>query len=655
VTVKIGTKVILVVFALVGVYLAYDSVRSFLPRRAFLQGALHTQGKIVDYLYHDSPGEGSGVYFPRIQYQTADGRSFVFESSSGSNPPVPKDRPMGVLYHPEHPEDAREDSLMGLWGRPILEAAGSLFLFVFILLFCMASPSTSESHGEIAREKPVYRPSVQWVYLFLGVCFLLVSFPLLYSIISDNFYKGSHPSSYMIMVLCLVLLFPLVGLSLWVGFFKSLWRRGRQSAAFCNVQSSEAVIGGTFRARVDTGAPAFDGPLEASLTNLRLITLKDNDGSNSTASEVLWCGTQKIESSPSLFSGGGRFYEINIQVPSGAHPTETAQDAVYAWKLELDSFRSPGKFHAEFPVNLLAGGASSETETVTKWNAFSFAAPEGIFESQDGEAQVLRTSEPFKFWGSLVGLALFLGAGYPAVVWGLGRFELFFFLFFGCFSLVGLFVLDQSLGRSWELRIAPKEICLRRGRRSPKVWGREVLECVGVTWNLPVTSNKPGPHPCAPALRTNRGTIETLYVPSPDAERSQWVAARVSKVLGVPIKDPLLGSTRIIPRWIQDLVPGKKDPENTVLGMPEREGARQGSRPILRWVLIALPILFFVLPILGMVIRVAVGHFRQPTTTRSTVMDIHSCCPVFFPHETVVPTVGSMPTTVFTHVSGEGK
>jgi len=375
------------VFTLIGVYLAYDSARSFMSRRAFLEGALRAQGRIVDYAYSNDSGGRGGVYRPKIQFQTLDGRTVVFESKSGSNPRVPIERPMKVLYHPDHPEDARDDSIMAFWGRPLITSAASLFIFMLLLGMTALTRVRPEGSGDGALGgDATYRPMVQWALLVMGVCFNALTIPFVLSVLSDNLgFPGAHPSNQIYLVLGILGLFEMAGLGFLVAFARSIFRRGRQPTTLCHVQSSEAVIGGVFRARLEIGAQAFKGAAEVRLTNLRVVTTHDNDGdTRRTVSEVLWCGTQKLDNPSGLASNGGNFYDVSLKVPAGAHPTDMAKDENFIWKLEMDALESPGGFHAEFPVILKMSETGDETEGSVGFKAPPIGMPEGFAESREG-------------------------------------------------------------------------------------------------------------------------------------------------------------------------------------------------------------------------------------------------------------------------------
>lgn len=125
-------KWVSIIFFLVGVGLLVGGIFSVKNTKQFLAAAVKASG-VVERLEldssRDSDGHYSSTYFPVVQFQTPDGRSISFRSSSGSNPPAfAEGEAVQVLYDPSVPQRAKIDTFMSVW-------FGNLLLCVMGLLF----------------------------------------------------------------------------------------------------------------------------------------------------------------------------------------------------------------------------------------------------------------------------------------------------------------------------------------------------------------------------------------------------------------------------------------------------------------------------------------------------------------------------------------
>jgi hypothetical protein len=111
------------VFAGVGIYGIVSS------RRLWRRG-VRTTGSVVDLERRVDPGAGPGVvYFPVLEFSTADGEQMRAVSKTSGQPPVGKQVP--ILYDPANPGVAEINTFMGrgTW-LAVLAAAVGLALIV---------------------------------------------------------------------------------------------------------------------------------------------------------------------------------------------------------------------------------------------------------------------------------------------------------------------------------------------------------------------------------------------------------------------------------------------------------------------------------------------------------------------------------------------
>jgi len=133
-----ATKIVTVLFTLIGVAMLIGGVFMFNRTRRFTQRSVATTGTVVELLLESRSSTSAGrrtvghSYYPLIRFKTKSGQVVEFKSSFGSNPPsyvvgarVP------ILYDPDNPHRAEINSFMSLWmGVIILLALGGIFTAV---------------------------------------------------------------------------------------------------------------------------------------------------------------------------------------------------------------------------------------------------------------------------------------------------------------------------------------------------------------------------------------------------------------------------------------------------------------------------------------------------------------------------------------------
>jgi hypothetical protein len=96
----------------------------------FYSGGVEVQGTVVRLEESSSPDSGT-TYSPVFSY-TVDGQEYEYESVNASNPPTHQvGEVTTLLYNPNNPEKARENSFGELWLLPCILCPVS---FVMIIL-----------------------------------------------------------------------------------------------------------------------------------------------------------------------------------------------------------------------------------------------------------------------------------------------------------------------------------------------------------------------------------------------------------------------------------------------------------------------------------------------------------------------------------------
>ncbi|MGL3109652.1 DUF3592 domain-containing protein [Bradyrhizobium sp. BR 1432] len=96
---------------------------------AFLARAEQTEARFVGAVARRGRNHGGTFLYPTFRFQTTDGRSMTFTSSSGStDQPYSDGERVKIAYDPRWPEEARLVSFLTLWISPTLLCAAGLLL-----------------------------------------------------------------------------------------------------------------------------------------------------------------------------------------------------------------------------------------------------------------------------------------------------------------------------------------------------------------------------------------------------------------------------------------------------------------------------------------------------------------------------------------------
>jgi len=97
---------------------------------------LSAVGVVTSHTVRAGHGGSTGVIFPSVSFQTADGRTIEFQNGVGSNAPPKVGDEVTVYYDPERPEDAKLS--LGSTFRPnlkLLPVVFGVFLGFVALMF----------------------------------------------------------------------------------------------------------------------------------------------------------------------------------------------------------------------------------------------------------------------------------------------------------------------------------------------------------------------------------------------------------------------------------------------------------------------------------------------------------------------------------------
>jgi hypothetical protein len=98
---------------------------------SFLPGTVSTTGTILSCDMASNPDNGGTDCFPTVQFQTQAGQSITFKSSAGSEGYY-VGAGVTVLYHPNHPQDARLDvGMVWIW----VYVLGLLIVLIGVVTF----------------------------------------------------------------------------------------------------------------------------------------------------------------------------------------------------------------------------------------------------------------------------------------------------------------------------------------------------------------------------------------------------------------------------------------------------------------------------------------------------------------------------------------
>ena len=103
------------------------AISSAMNSRAFVAGATHADGTVIDLVRHAR--SNSNAVAPVVRFATADGETIEFCSDTASDPPsYTRGERVGVLYRPLSPREARVDDFESLWASSVFFGAiGSIF------------------------------------------------------------------------------------------------------------------------------------------------------------------------------------------------------------------------------------------------------------------------------------------------------------------------------------------------------------------------------------------------------------------------------------------------------------------------------------------------------------------------------------------------
>lgn len=133
------------VMAGMGTLFSVIGVMNALDTRSFIDSSIQTQGTVIDVVRRssrDSDGHISSAYYPVVKFTSASGEETIFESNTGTNPPsYSRGQSINILYNPQQPNAARENSWFTLWGFPaIFGGIGSIFVVIGGALFLVKIP-----------------------------------------------------------------------------------------------------------------------------------------------------------------------------------------------------------------------------------------------------------------------------------------------------------------------------------------------------------------------------------------------------------------------------------------------------------------------------------------------------------------------------------
>ena len=90
---------------------------------------LSAVGVVTGHTFRPGHGGSTGVIYPSVRFQTAEGRTVEFQNGVGSNAPPKVGEEVTVYYYPERPEDAKLS--LGSTFRPNLKLLPVVFGIFF--------------------------------------------------------------------------------------------------------------------------------------------------------------------------------------------------------------------------------------------------------------------------------------------------------------------------------------------------------------------------------------------------------------------------------------------------------------------------------------------------------------------------------------------
>jgi len=123
-----------VILALVGGWFLFTSL-------TFYSKGVKVQGTVVRL---ESSQSTDGVTYAPVFSYTVNGKSYEVMSGTTSDPPLHKKGDVvTLLYNPDNPKSARENSFWELWGLPLILCPSSIFMLalsIFIPLLLRIIP-----------------------------------------------------------------------------------------------------------------------------------------------------------------------------------------------------------------------------------------------------------------------------------------------------------------------------------------------------------------------------------------------------------------------------------------------------------------------------------------------------------------------------------
>ena len=128
----------LIVFAFA---LAFGAVMQFNNTRDFIENGNKTTATVIELL--EEYDEGSATYTPVFKYINEMGDTITFESSTGSNPPEYRVGDIENIIYMPNTDDARVDSLWGLYTFAIVLSIISAISGILGILFFVSPEKVS--------------------------------------------------------------------------------------------------------------------------------------------------------------------------------------------------------------------------------------------------------------------------------------------------------------------------------------------------------------------------------------------------------------------------------------------------------------------------------------------------------------------------------
>ena len=99
---------------------------------------LSAVGVVTGHTFRAGHGGSTGVIYPSVRFQTAEGRTVEFQNGVGSNAPPKVGEEVTVYYYPERPEEAKLS--LGSTFRPNLKLLAivlGVFVVAMVLMFLL--------------------------------------------------------------------------------------------------------------------------------------------------------------------------------------------------------------------------------------------------------------------------------------------------------------------------------------------------------------------------------------------------------------------------------------------------------------------------------------------------------------------------------------